>query len=266
MGPNLEVLFNDNAIYSNISASNSGWQIFHQGRRLAILPLSSGKIRIGTVILYAGRFWKVTAVGDNSATVSSTSPVSSPVRPMYGATGSSYTSSLVTQRMKTILFKEESQFDGLDSVSKDCITGMMARIPSSASLNDILKFRSLSENGNKQFYYTFAGGIENAIIQFIFSIHGYECQLMKNAEGLALQSIEPLDFSLIPKEESTIIDTISNHWQRFQSRVVVSPFFNLLPIELKKKEILSQVFYGATVSGVTALSNVNVVQTFVQPF
>jgi ATP-dependent Lhr-like helicase len=266
MGPNLEVLFNDNAIYSNISDSKSGWQIFHEGRRLAILPLSSGKIRIGTVILYAGRFWKVTAVGDNSATVSSTSPVSSPVRPMYGGTGGSYMSSLVTQKMKTILFKKESQLDGLDSVSKDSLTEMIARIPSSVILSDVLQFRSLSETGNKYFYYTFAGGIENAIIQTIFSIHGYECQLMKNAEGLALQSIEPLDFSLIPKEESTIIDTISNHWHRFQSRVVVGPFFNLLPIELKKKEILAQVFYGATLSRVTALSNVNVVQTFVQPF
>jgi hypothetical protein len=185
---------------------------------------------------------------------------------MYGGAGGNYTSSLVAQKMKTTLFKKESHVDGLDSASEHYLAGLMSKIPSGATPGDILQFGSISETSCKYFYYTFAGGIENAIMQAIFSIHGYECQLTKNAEGIAFHSSEPLDFSIIPDNENAVTDVISNHWNHFRSQVIVGPFFNLLPVELRKKEILSQVLYGAALPNVIAFRNANIAQIFSRLF
>ena len=116
------------------------------------------------------------------------------------------------------------------------------------------------------FIYFFAGGVENIILQLLFSKLGYECQLMRNAKGIALYSDEPLDFSLIPNDANKIKEIIHGHWQSFLPSVSVGPFFNLLPISLKRKEVLSQVDYGDTISNAIVMRNTSVIPISGRPF
>ena len=199
-------------------------------------------------------------MGENRVVVRLAKPISSPIRPMYGRGGGNYASSLVARRIKAILFKTVSFADGLDTASENCLIQVLARTPSLPTERHILEYRNPSKSGHDYCYYTFAGGLENAILQVIFSTQGYECQLMKNAEGISIHSCEPLDFGLIPDDEKAVVDMVGNHWHRLQSLVAVGPFYRLLLSRLKKEEVLSQVLYGCTIRNVLALKGTSVVR------
>lgn len=252
MGPILESLYNKMTIFSNISNGESGIQVFHEGRRLASLPLPGVQLQLGAVILFAGRYWKITSVGEARITVGLTSPVSSPIRPSYGKGGGNYMSSIVAQKIKMVLSRKADLLGfNLDRATQSCLNDLQDKINPESFQECIFQVRMAS----KYFYYTFAGGVENKILQLLFSKLGYECQLMRNAEGIAIYSDEPLDFSLIPDYEYQIKEIIHDFWQSFLPLVSTGPFFNLLHISLKKKEVLSQIDYEGIVSNVVVMRN-----------
>lgn len=258
MGANLVPLFNDSAIHSNIGDRESGIQVLHEGRLLATLPLPGNQVQLGATILYAGRFWKIVSVGDNRVTVRVTTPCNSPVRPRYGGMSGTSMSRLVAQRIKSLLF-ERKVIDELDAVSIDRMAGLVSKIPADLCGEEILEYRHPTEAGCEYYYHTFAGGLENFVLQLVFSNNGYECQLMRNAAGIAIHSNMPLDFDVIPDSENSILEVVHGDWQRFRSLVTVGPFYELLPTALKRKEILSQVLYGSTVANVTRIKEAEVV-------
>lgn len=258
IGPMLATLYNEMAIFSNISNGGSGIQVFHEGHRLASLPLPIGQLRLGAVILFAGRYWEVTAVGESRISVRSTKPVHSPIRPSYGRRGGNFMSSVIAQRIKAFISGRANSLNfRLDMASENHLRELHARIPSEYYEGYIFQSRSAS----KYLYYTFAGGLENMILQLLFSKLGYDCQLMKNTEGIAVCSSESLDFGVIPDNEDEIKDTIRDRWQSFLQLTSTGPFFNLLPVALRRKEILSQILYGRTLSNVIAMRNREVIIT-----
>lgn len=265
MGENLVPLFNDSAIHSNIADRGSGIQVLHEGRLLATLRLPASQVQLGATMLYAGRFWKIVSVGDRRVTVRPTTPCHSPIRPRYGSRRGSFMSSLVAQRIKSMLFGREIT-SGLDDASTDQMARLVSRIPPSLGGGEILQYRHPTETGYNYYYYTFAGGLESFVLQLVFSNNGYECQLMRNAEGIALHASVPLDFNVIPDNEDSILEAVRDHWQRFRSLVNVGPFYELLPTALKRKEILSQVLYGPTVANVMSLRKAKVVTIPAQLF
>jgi len=258
MGANLGPLFNDSAIHSNIADRGSGIQVLHEGRLLATLPLPASQIKLGAIMLYAGRFWKIVSVGDGRVTVRPNSPCDSPIRPRYGGRSGSPMSALVAQRIKSILY-ERKVIDGLEDTSAARMAGLISKVPAGLYGGEVLEYRHLTETGFDYYYYTFAGGLENSVLQLALSENGYQCQLMRNAEGIALHASMPLDFEAIPDNEDSIVGAVRNNWQRFRSLVNSGPFYELLPTALKKKEILSQVLYGPTVANVTRLKVARVV-------
>ena len=258
MGANLIQLFNDSAIHSNIADRGSGIQVLHEGRLLAALPLPASQIQLGATILYAGRFWKIVSVGDSRVTVRLTAPCHSPIRPRYGSRSGSCMSSLVAQGIKSILFGRKVT-SGLDDASTDQMAGLVSKIPPGLCGGEIFEYRHPTETRYEYYYYTFAGGLENSVLQLVLSNNGYECQLMRNAEGIALRAGVPLDFEVIPNDEDSILNVVDDHWQRFRSLVNVGPFYEFLPTALKRKEILSQVLYGPTVANVMSLGKAKVV-------
>jgi len=82
---------------------------------------------------------------------------------------------------------------------------------------------------------------------------------MRNAEGIGIYSNEPLNFSLIPYDQKKVKEIIYDHWQSFLRLISTGPFFNLLPISLKKKEVLSQIDYEGIVSNVVGMRNRTVI-------
>ena len=252
MGPVLESLYNEKVIFSNISSGESGIQIFHEGRRLASLPLPGTQLRLGAVMLFAGRYWKITSVGETRITVRLTNPVPSPIRPSYGKGGGNYMNSIVAQKIKTILSgrADLSNFR-LDETTQIHLSELRGRIRSESFQVYIFQMESAS----KYLYYTFAGGVENRILSLLFSKFGYPCQLMRNAEGIAIHSNNPLDFGLIPNDENKIKEIIHDDWQRFLPLASVGPFFNLLPISLRRKEVLSQIDYEDTILNIIDMRN-----------
>ncbi|MDI6734797.1 MAG: hypothetical protein QME42_01165 [bacterium] len=256
MGPMLESLYNEMAIFSNISNGESGIQVFHEGRRLASLPLPVAQLRLGAVILFAGRYWEITSVGEVRITVRLTNPVSFPIRPSYGKGGGNYLSSIVAQKIKEVLTGRENLSNFmLDIGTENRLRNLQVRIPSESYEECIFQTKHTS----KYFYYTFAGGVENRVLHVLFSEFGHSCQLMRDTEGIAIYSDEPLDFSRIPNDENEIKEIIHHHWQSFLPLVRVSPFFNLLPISLRRKEVLSQIDYGGTISKVIDMRNRSVI-------
>ena len=253
MGPNLESIFNDAGIYSNISGSSSGSQIFHDGRCIGTLPIQSNQIKLGAVILYAGRFWEIRSLAGNSITVKLTKPVGSPIRPSYGGRSGNQTSSIVAQRIKTILANKNSSLTGLDSSSTETVKELFSIVPSRLDPNDILYYVQTNKTGLQYTYYTFAGGVENLFLQIIFTMRGFECQLSKGAEAVALNAREVLDFSIIPDNKHEVTTIIQEHWHGFQALARFGPFYELLPPLLKRKEVLSQVMYGKTVDNIVNL-------------
>ena len=167
-------------------------------------------------------------------------------------------SSLVAQRIKSVLFGKEITSE-LDDASTDQMARLVSKIPSGLCGGEILAYRHLTETGYEYCYYTFAGGLENFVLQLIFSNNGYECQLMRNADGIGLHASVPLDFDVVPDDENSVLDVVHGHWQRFRSLVNVGPFHELLPTALKRKEILSQVLYGSTIANVMSLRKAKVV-------
>jgi ATP-dependent Lhr-like helicase len=256
MGPTLEALYNDAAIFSNISNGESGIQVFHQGRRLASLPLPVAQLRLGAVMVFAGRYWEITSVGEGRITVRLTNPVPFPVRPSYGKGGGNYMSSTIARRIKAVISGESNLSNfRFGRATENRLRTLHLGIPSEHFEEYIFQVRSTP----KYFYYTFAGGLENRVLQTHFSKLGYQCQLMKNTEGIALSCGEPLDFSLIPDDEKEIKQVIHDHWQSFSQLASKGPFFNLLPVSLRRKEVLSQIDYGNVRSNVVEIRNRSVV-------
>ena len=167
-------------------------------------------------------------------------------------------SSIVAQKIKTVLSGRANLLDfSLDRATENRLKTLRVRIPSESFEGCILQTRHAS----KHFYYNFAGGLENRILQILFSKFGYSCQLMSNAEGIAIYSDDPLDFSLIPDDNVQIKEIIRyhDHWNSFLPSARVGPFFGLLPPSLRKKEVLSQIDYGCTISNIIDMRNRRVI-------
>jgi len=170
--------------------------------------------------------------------------------------GGNYISSIVAQKIKTVLSGRADLSDfRLDRAAQTRLNDLQGRIHPESSQGCIFRARSAS----KYSYYTFAGGIENRILQLLFLKFGYSCQLMRNAEGIAVYSDEPLDFSLIPNDENKIKEIIHDHWQSFLPLVNTGPFFSLLPVSLRRNEVLSQIDYGHTISNVIEMRNKSII-------
>lgn len=256
MGPALEPLYNKMEIFSNISKGASGIQVFHEGRSLASLPLRIPQVQLGAVILFAGRYWQIISVGEARINVRLASPVPSPIRPSYGKGGRNYMSSIVAEKIKTVTSGQEN-LSGfrLDRVTESRLRDLQVRIPAEHSEGRIFQVRSTSQ----YFYYTFAGGVENMILKLLFSQLGYDCQFVRRTQGIAVCSREPLDLAQIPDDENDIKKIIYDHWQSFLPLASAGPFFNLLPILLRRKEVLSQIDYGGTLSNVIVMRNKSVI-------
>lgn len=261
MGPRLANLYNDAKIYSNIVNGGDGVPVFYEGRHLAHLPIPLLELRLGQTILFAGRYWEITSVSRDSIRVRLGRPVANPVRPRWGGRGAFGPDGLLAARMKEALVNREPyrQFN-LDPIARAHLLRIYDRVP-----NEVRESEILAElRGNGYVHYTFAGTVENRVLQVAFRASGVACRPGRRAEGIALVSPQPLDFSSLPKREEELRRLVESNWRSFAHWIAAGPFFELLPTHVRKKEVLSQVATEERLSRVATFSRANILTANLQ--
>ena len=262
VGPGLEELINQRSIYTNISGQAGGTPVFHSGRRLAYLPLRPNDIRHGNVILFAGRFWQIVGISDRGLTVKLVPPVSNAARPAWSSKGSFATSATLSRGMRDVLLGQPPlTHHEFDAESSRRLAALYDRSAGLARAGHPVFYERA---GPKHVYYTFAGALQNQLLQLLFDQNGTPCQPAARAEGIALISEELLDFDSIPNDGDAVISTAAAHWRRFGGWITSGPFFDHLPPTLKRDETMAQVATPEVLEGVTALSAASVVAADLQ--
>ena len=238
VGPKLEQLIEDKAIFSNISGSDSGIPIFHEGRLLANIPIRQYQAKHGNVILFAGRYWRITGISNAGLTVQVSKPVPDPVRPGWGNKGSFNTSYLLAQGMRNNLLHKPSIGNSLfDETCQKELKEIFASIPNLSGNQDVLLYKKSVDD---YIYFTFAGSIGNQILRLIFENSGVPCRSVPNADGIALVSNAPIELECIPSTIPEFDSLLQSHWRQLSSLTSVGPFFDYLPTSLKRAEVLSR--------------------------
>jgi len=253
MGPKLRQLYNDARIHSNINEGKTGIALVHNGHRIANLPIALNQTRLGADILYAGRYWRITSVADGWLAVRPVRNSSSPIRPSYRSVRGPIMTGLVAGRVREILLGKVNVRHGLDRTSVEHLSAIMARTPKGATDNCIVEWQKRHGDDVDYYYYTFAGGLENAILSLLMSLQGYDCRPVRGSEGSIIRSSERLDLSMIPEKAESVRQSIEDNWRAFSSLMGMGPLADLLPSNLAKKEVLSQVVYGSTISRVCGM-------------
>ena len=253
----LEELINRRQIYTNISSQDSGTPVFHSGRLLAYLPLTPNQIKYSNVILFAGRFWRITGISDRGLAVDLVHSVPNPIRPVWGSRGAFATSSLLARGMRDLLLSQPTLSDHqLDEGCSLCLKTLYSRTADLREAGDAV-FEERSDD--RYVYYTFAGATENNILRLIFEENDMSCEPAARAEGIALVSRGKLDFDRLPDNPEEVIGVVAAHWRRFTSWINTGPYFELLPPALRRDETVAQIVTSAVIETVTNLHRATVI-------
>ena len=263
MGALLEKLHNRREIFTNILYIEPGKQIFFQNQCIAKLSLPLNYIKIGSVFLFAGRYWKVISLSEIKINVILCKPVSDPILPRYSSAFNIFSNHLLSNNIKKIL-GEKIQTDGLN-IDKNTNYRIqnINRILIQKNYSNFILFYKIN---NKYVYYTFSGAIENMILQIVFLSNGNNIKSVKKTQNFAIESDEALDFSCLPSDEDNLHNIISSNWKKFRSYSIVGPFFDLLPVELSKKEIVSQILFNVDFSIIIRLRKATIINISENPF
>lgn len=236
MDTNLAIKYHRGMIHSNIVIGDPGIEVFIDKRKLGDIPLPHS-VQLGSVFLFAGKFWKVVRIRDHRLFVTPTKSVPDPVLPRWGGSGLPV-SSVLSEEMKRIFLTD------LDLVGK--IAGSEAKRRLSAISNGFRRKVPhdciIQEERNKRFiYYTFGGTSLNLFLKIVLSTMQPHEGLRIASDDLALISNYRLDFSLIPVQPYLIHKIIKKNWRVLRPLVSLSESFSILPTFLQQEEILSQV-------------------------
>ncbi len=254
VGRNLEDLIEKYEIFTNITGSEVGIPVFHEGRLLANLPLRPHQIKRGNVVLYAGRFWRIVSISDAGLAVRTNPPVSDPIRPVWGSRGIFNMSLLLAQGIRDLL-THHPRFDNhnLDARCSGELDELYSKTNQLTNSGDAVWFE---HSKGKHIYYTFVGALGNQILELIFEKNGFICKPINKAEGIALSSDVPLDFNVIPKDPETIVSLINTSWRHMANYATTGPFFDNLPTPLKRDEILSRIINISLVNTISHLHEI----------
>lgn len=257
VGSKLEELIDRRQIYTNISGQDAGTPVYHSGRPVGYLPLTPNQIVHGKVILFSGRYWRITGISDRGLTVELAQAVPDPIRPVWGSRGAFAISSLLAGGMRDLLLNRPDLTNhGLDAECCACLENLYSRTANLQPTKEAVWHESV---GDKHIYYTFVGAIENFILSLILEEHDMSCTLAARAEGVALISKQPLDFDSIPKDAEEIVGIVATHWRRFTSWIGAGPHFELLPSALRRDETVTQVVASIAIDRLISLHGAMVI-------
>jgi ATP-dependent Lhr-like helicase len=257
MGPELIEAYNQAKVYSNIEEARGGFHIYRGGHLQATLPLPGNSVRLGSIILFAGRYWRISSISGRRLNVETSDPIMDPIRPMWGRRGLFSTSLTLARGMREALCSspDSIQFN-LDESCLHRIESIFGSVPTSSQPETIWH----EQHPGHHIYYTFSGTIANLALQFLFQSAGHNCQIARNASGIAIVAISPLNFGIISHEPETFETLFQQHWRAFADVIQRGPYATLLPYTLSRREVMSHVMTGEVLEELTSLGSRTVVQ------
>lgn len=235
MGTALESLYNDAQIYSNIAGTEGGIEVRTSSRRLAFLPLPRN-LHVGDVILFQGRYWKVRTSTKGRIHVEPIEPVSNPIIPTWRGAGPAVSDIIAEEARYALCSRELPQNMQLDRRSERAWDSLLRGLPEEAENIDIW----LEKCGNIFVYYTFAGHLVNLMLCLLFNGIDSRFGPVLSFDEIALLANSPLDWSAISKDPQDVLALMSANWRQLREYVSTTDWYDLLPLALKKREVLSQ--------------------------
>jgi len=225
------------AIHSNISEANNGLPVYQGNRRIGTVSLSPNELSEGKVLLLGGRFWKIVRSGNTSIRVLLSQRVDTPLMPRWHSGRRIPISRQIAQRCAEILLGKELPISlSMDNESRITLERLRANF-NGLSVSRLIPYWVTPQSIE---YLTFAGEFGNAIMALIISEDGTYCRPVKGREFLLLQSDVPLDLKYIPNDPDQIKPIVQKHWRALSSYAIQSPFSAMLPMQIRRKEIVSQ--------------------------
>ncbi len=253
VGQKLERLIEKGDIYSNIVDSGSGIPIYHEGKLLTRGYLLPKQKQYGNVLLFAGRYWKIIGISEESINVQLTKPVSYPIILRWPRKTIFATSFLLAQGMKEVLINKPSfEKHILDDRCKNILRLIYT---GAADINEKDDSLWVEEKGGKPITYTFAGSIRNFAIRLLLEDQGYDCEPLPYADEIGFTTNEPIDIKKLPQDPNIINKFLIEHWRDFSGIISSGPYFNLLPSQLKKEEVISQIVNSSLIEYISNLHN-----------
>ena len=179
-------------------------------------------------------------------------PVPDAVRPMWSSRGLFSTSVTLARGMRQMLVSlpDLGTYD-LDESSRHLMEALFRRAPSDVEPEAVW----YEQQPGRHTYYTFAGTVVNLALQLLFQSAGYDCQLARNASGVAIVSSVPLNFGAVSTESEVLEALFQRHWQQFAYAAQRGSYGNLVPFALRRREVLSQVMTDDVLQELTDLGD-----------
>lgn len=236
IGPYLAGIIDFPTIHSNISEANDGLPVYQGNRRIGTVSLSPQELREGNIMLFGGRYWRIVRLDKTSIHVLPSQRVDAPLMPRWHSGRRIPISHNIAQRCAEILSGKELPMSlSLDDASRINLDRLRAHYNGFYDKRVLPYWMTPSTES-----LTFAGELGNAILALIITESGTYCRPSKGRGFLSLQSDVPLDLQCIPNDLELIKDIIQKHWRSLSSYANQSPFSVMLPMQVRRDEIVSQ--------------------------
>lgn len=234
-GRNLALALDGMGVSSNIAGAPGGPGLYRGHRRIGSVNLAG--IESGEVVRYAGRNWRILSISDAGALVEPTDAVHEARMPRWPGRWLGGLSHLVAREMQALLTGGRFASALLEGAAGTHWEGIRSRASGLSGDTDVVWEH---EQGRRRTSYTFSGDIDNALLSLLLDRRGLAAGRSRGytASGISLTSEHALSFS--GWSEADILDTQTNHWRSLRHWTQAGPYFDQLPIALRRREVLAQ--------------------------
>lgn len=234
-GRNLAIALDGVGVSSNIAGAPGGLGLYRGHRRIGSVNLVG--MEAGDVLRYAGRHWRILSVSDAGAIVESTDAVHNARIPRWSGRWLGGLSHLVAREIQALLTASRFARAHLEGDASTHWDELRSRASGLSNATDIVWEY---EQGRRRTSYTFSGDLDNALLSLLLDRRGLAAERSRGhtVSGISLSSEHALSFS--GWSQADILDTQANHWRSLRHWTQAGPYFDQLPMALRRREVLAQ--------------------------
>ena len=234
-GRNLALALDGMGVSSNIAGVTGGLSLYRGQRRIGSADISG--VSEGDVLRYAGRYWRILGISPAGATVEPAERVHGARMPRWSGRWLGGLSRLVAREIQALL------------VARGPVAARL--LGDAAARWDSLRERAVGlsnapdvvweyDQGRRRTSYTFAGDLDNALLCLLLDQHGLTAERSRGqtVSGVSLTSEYSLRFD--GWTEADILEVQADHWRALRHWTQTGPYFDQMPIALRRREVLAQ--------------------------